>query len=195
MTSKFSSEETAPFQKTLSHVNETTETTETTDIRKNIEAKETIKELILDFSLVSHQLRYHEHFPAIDIRSMAAQWENLIDFIRQEWNLLDEEDKNSILEESPYIDDVYKYIDLYNDEDCFCRQCFINKDVIEMEVPEEGDQERRRRKIEEREEREERDLKYLVPEDNHQDECLCEMCGGEAQQWNNEWDEDEEYNK
>lgn len=89
--------------------------------------------------------------------------------MRESWSLLIQEDKDYMLKNKEFFigSDFYKYIDLYNDEECFCEQCFVNRGVLEIDVLEGGDQ-----------------LYYEYYDGNHNH---IENCGGESRQWNEEY--------
>jgi hypothetical protein len=136
-------------------------------IRPTDKIRDEMKELAHDFSFISYQLRCHEYFPTIDIRSMSRVWQEIIDCIRESWVLFSQEDKDYVLQDADYVGDFHKYIDIYNDEECLCEQCFVNRGVLEIDVLEGGDQ-----------------LYYEYYDGNHNH---IENCGGESRQWNEEY--------
>ena len=75
-----------------------------------------------------------------DIRDLAEEWEDRLNDLRQAFLPLKEQDKEYVLEDRYLVGNFDKYMDIRNDEECFCVQCFVNKNIISMEEKDEKEE-------------------------------------------------------
>jgi hypothetical protein len=96
---------------------------------------ENIRRLVERFTVISCHLRYYQQYFHCqeDIRRMAKQWQNILNCIREYYFSLDQKDKDYILANEDYACEFYKYMDIRNEEECFCDQCFVNRGVLDLE--------------------------------------------------------------
>ena len=74
-------------------------------------------------------------FSKEDVKGLCEEWEELLSFLRQNFHGLSEEDKKFLLEDKEIVEDLYSflpYMDVDNEKECFCEQCFVNLEILPL---------------------------------------------------------------
>lgn len=110
------------------------------ELSKEKSSQLALEERIMDLSFIfketirtiQSKIYEHEHISSSaleeEIRALSTKWENTLNEMRSSYFKLPEKYRK-------IFDRFYqfaKYMDVNNDEECFCEQCLVNMDIIDM---------------------------------------------------------------